>query len=243
MDEESQKIIEEQMKKLPEDVRQAIISVDYKTRLQEITQRQKLLIDKASKLEMETTLVMIGLEPLADYIDNLQRELEIPLVRAKEIATDVNKNIFQTIRGSLQAMNEESGTSIPNKELKENYVGWGNVKNEEGEIDLDRNQVLNEIENPEMIRDGNQSMNFKPEAPKQAGTTAIEIKPAQEIETIPGQGVKDVARSTDMDILTAKMTGATTTSQQIINTKPESKLPEIKKRPFSGVDPYREEIK
>jgi hypothetical protein len=233
MDEESQKIIEEQMKKLPEDVKQAIISVDYKTRLQEITQRQKLLIDQAGKLEMETTLVMIGLEPLSDYMDNIQREMELPPVRAKEVAMDVDEHIFKPIRVSLQNMNEglkPAEKKVPN----------GATASEE--IDLDRNQVLNEIENPEMIRDGNQSMNFKPEAPKQAGTTAIEIKPAQEIETIPGQGVKDVARSTDMDILTAKMTGATTTSQQIINTKPESKLPEIKKRPFSGVDPYRESL-
>jgi restriction endonuclease len=234
MDEESQKIIEEQMKKLPEDVKQAIISVDYKTRLQEITQRQKLLIDKAWKLEMETTLVMIGLEPITDYIDNLQREMELPLVRAREVAMDVDEHIFKPIRVSLQKMNEELKSA-------EEKVPNGATASEE--IDLDRNQVLNEIENPGMIRDGNQSMNFKPEVPKQAKTTTIEIKPAQEIETVPGQGVKDVARSTDMDILTAKMTGATTTSQQIINTKPESKLPEIKKRPFSGVDPYREEIK
>jgi restriction endonuclease len=234
MDEESQKIIEEQMKKLPEDVKQAIISVDYKTRLQEITQRQKLLIDKAWKLEMETTLVMIGLEPITDYIDNLQREMELPLVRAREVAMDVDEHIFKPIRVSLQKMNEGLKSA-------EEKVPNGATANEE--IDLDRNQVLNEIENPEMIRDGNQSMNFKSEVPKQAKTTTIEIKPAQEIETIPGQGVKDVARNTSMDILTAKMTGATTTSQQIINTKPESKLPEIKKRPSGGVDPYREEIK
>ena len=243
MNDETQKIIAEQMKNLPKDVVASIASANYKIKLQEITQRQNLLIDQAGALEMETTLVMIGLEPLADYIDNLQRELDIPLARAKEIATDVNKNIFQTIRDSLQTMNDEPSAPVAVKELKENYAGWGNVENGEGETDLDRNQVLNEIENPEMIRDGNQSMNFKQEVPKQAKTTTIEIKPNQEIETIPGQGVKDVARSTDMDILTAKMTGATTISQQVINTKPESKLPEIKKRPFGGVDPYREEIK
>ena len=242
MDDESQKIIAAQIKILPEDVKQAIISVNYKTKLKEITQRQNLLIDQAGALEMETTLVMIGLEPLADYIDNLQRELDVPLVRAKEIAADVNKNIFQTIRDSLQMMNDETSAPVTDNEAKKGYLGWGNADKKEEETNLDRNQVLNEIENPKIIKDGNQSMNFKQEVPKQAETTAIEIKPIQEIKTIPGQGVKDVARSTNTDILTTKMMSSTTISQQIINTKPESKLPEIKKRPTNEVDPYRESL-
>ena len=109
MDQETEKIIADQMKNLPKDVLAAITSVDYKTKLQEITQRQKLLIDQAAKLEMETTLVMIGLEPLADYVGNLQREMEIPIVRAKEISLDVSENIFKPIRESLRAMNEVGG--------------------------------------------------------------------------------------------------------------------------------------
>jgi hypothetical protein len=232
MDSETQKTIDEQIARLPDDVRQAIISVDYKAKLQEITKRQKLLIDQAGKLEMETTLVMIGLEPLSDYMDNLQREMELPPVRAKEVAMDVDENIFKPIRVSLQKMNE--GTIEERAPAK-------TIADEE--TDLDRNQVLNEIENPKIIRDGDRSMNFKQEAPKQAGTMAIEIKPAQEIKTIPGQGVKDVARSASTDILTTKMMSSTTISQKIINTKPESKLPEIKSRPSGGIDPYREEIK
>jgi hypothetical protein len=39
------------------------------------------------------------------------------------------------------------------------------------------------------------------------------------------------------------MSGPTVTSQQIIDVKPEIKLPEIeKKRPTSGIDPYREPL-
>ena len=72
MDEETQKIVMEQMKNLPSDVREAILSVDYKIKLQEITKRQRLMIDQAGKLEMETTLVVIGLEPLADFVENIQ---------------------------------------------------------------------------------------------------------------------------------------------------------------------------
>src|ERR1035437_9028794 len=106
MGEETQKIITEQMKNIPEDVALAIISVEYQAKLQEVVKRQKLLIDQAGKLEMETTLVMIGLEPLADYAGNLQRELSLPMVRAKDIAMDVSEHIFKPVRDSLQAMNK-----------------------------------------------------------------------------------------------------------------------------------------
>ena len=107
MDEDLSKIIDQQIEKLPENIRKALISVDYKVKLRDITRRQKLLIDRAGKLEIETTLVMIGLEPLADYVPNLQRELEIPLTKAKEIALDISENIFKPIRESLRAMNAE----------------------------------------------------------------------------------------------------------------------------------------
>ena len=241
MDDELQKIIAEQMEKLPEDVKQAIISVDYKTKLQEITKKQKLLIDKAAKLELETTLVMIGLEPMTDYIDNLQREMELPPVRAKEVAMDVNELIFKPIRVSLQNMSEEL------KPTEEKVTKFTNTN----EINLNRDQILKEIENPDTIDKGKQSMSFSvpvsiPNPPQNTvpvKTTDIEIRPSQEIEIIPGQEVKDLTKSVNTDILTAKMTDFTIVPQQIVSAKPEIKLPELKKRPSSGVDPYREEFK
>ncbi len=243
MNDETQKIIAEQMKKLPEDVKQAIISVDYKTKLQEITKKQKLLIDQAAKLEMETTLVMIGLEPMTDYIDNLQREMELPPVRAKEVAMDVNELIFKPIRVSLQKMNEEL------KPTEEKVTKFTNT-NEEG---LNRDQILKEIEDPTTINKGDQTMTFStpvpvsiPNPPQNiipVNTTDIEIRPTKEIEIIPGQEVKDITKSVSTDILTAKMTDTTVVPEQIVSVKPEIKLPEIKKKPSSGVDPYREEIK
>jgi hypothetical protein len=40
-------------------------------------------------------------------VANLQRELVVPIMRAKEIASDVSENIFKPIRDSLRAMNQE----------------------------------------------------------------------------------------------------------------------------------------
>ncbi len=254
--------LKEQINNLPADVREAIISVDYQTKLQEITKRQKLLIDQASKLEMETTLVMIGLEPLSDFIGNLQRELSIPDTRAKEIAVDVSESIFKPIRESLHSMN----TDYENEESEQekNAEPMAPKFTNSNEANLNRDQILREIENPDMIAEGDQMMNLDKvstpavmpktqaiETPLRQGS-AVQVRPEQEIEIVPGQKVKDISQENNPNILESKMTNSTITSQQIVNAKPETKLPEIsarrseiggeKKRPSSGVDPYREPI-
>ena len=280
MDAETQKIIADQMKQLPKDVIEAIISVDYKTKLQEITKHQRLLIDQAAKMEMETTLVMIGLEPLADYIGNLQRELAIPEARAKEIAVDISESIFKPIRDSLKVMNElgedsdipaeDKNTEADKEELITKFTN-------SNEVNLNRDQILDEIENPSMMK---QSVNALNKTPAVASapvipalevippatlvkTTELEIRPTQEIqlnqgstiqtETVSNQKVGEVKKeipeaiapntTNSMDFLKNKMTANVVAPRQIINAKPEIKLPEIeKKRPSSGVDPYREPL-
>ena len=218
MDPETQKIITEQIKTLPKDVKEAIISVDYKTKLQEITKRQKLLIDQAGKLEMETTLVMIGLEPLTDFIGNIQRELGVLGTRAQEIAVDVSENIFKPIRASLKTMNEpavetESDVQILAKNIvKEHHGPEEMMTTNTNDVNLNRDQILNEIENP---------------APNR------QIISMDKPLVTPGQPT---------DLVTAKLSGPVSVSQQIIEAKPEIKLPEIKKKPFGGVDPYREPL-
>jgi len=244
MDEETQKIIDEQLKRLPKDVKEAIISVDYKAKLQEIVKRQKLLIDQAGKLETETSLIMIGLEPLTDYINNLQKELNVSALRAKEISLDVSENIFKPIRDSLQMMNgalenpEEVNSPNYIPDTKETATKFTNTNEE----NLNRDQILNEIENPAIISGGNRAIEIKP-------TQKIELRQdlPQQIEIIPGEEVKNItpslAKDINTDLVKTKMTETTMVSEQIVNNKPENKLPEVeKKKPTGGIDPYREAI-
>lgn len=228
MDEETQKIIAEQMKKLPKDVVTAIVSVDYKTKLQEITKRQRLLIDQAGKLEMETTLIMIGLEPLADFVGNLAREMNVNELRAREIALDVSENIFKPIRNSLQKMNEETQAEEA-----------GEQKIEEVETTLNRDQILDEIENPILNRP---SIRPVPVEQPQV-STEIEIRPVQELKSVPGETVKDVIKNVEPNIFEAKMTQTVITPPQIVNVETRTKLPEIEKKDtYKSSDPYREPL-
>jgi hypothetical protein len=123
------------------------------------------------------------------------------------------------------------------------------------DIDLDRDQILNEIENPAIIDKGDRTMAFtQSNIPhtNSVKTTELEIRPEQEIEIIPGEEAKDIKLEIkiegkpvqkNIDVVQSKMSGPTITSQQIIDVKPEIKLPEVeKKRPTSGIDPYREPL-
>jgi hypothetical protein len=255
-DKTTQEIIEEQIQKLPKDVREAIISVDYNKKLEEIVKRQKILIDQAAKLETETSLVMIGLEPISSYINNLKDNLDLTSERAAEIARDVNETIFKPIRNSLQNIGENIGgesaeQTVPDVVTEKEIVIKSTTSNDPN---LNRDQILNEIENPTSISGGDRTMKFvsqKPAVPPpvvKVETKEIEIKPTQEVEIIPGEPVKDVIKEKETpqimtNILESKMSGSTITSQQIVDIKPEIKLPEVeKKRPSSGVDPYREPV-
>ena len=249
----TKEIIKGQLALLPPNVVGAILATDYPVKLQEITKRQRLLIDQAGKLETETTLVMIGLEPLSNFIQNLQRELEIPEARAKEIAQDVNESIFKPIRTTLEKMDEyiivpDETPTNPAPPPEENTLKFTNSN----ETSLNRDQILNEIENP--IPNNNPATEIKPnpsvpltntESVKPVMNKDLEIRPAQEIKTIPGEEVKDISKNiTDMgsNIFESKIAGTTIISQQIVDIKTDSKLPEVSKKPTAKIDPYREAL-
>jgi hypothetical protein len=250
MDLETQKIIEDRFKLLPENIQMAIVSAEYKTKLQEITQRQRLLIDQAGKLEMETTLVMIGLEPLADFVENIQRELGVNVIRAREISMDVSEHIFKPIRESLQALNEEG---IPSAD------GEDEVENKPEEIrhtdiedhHLSREQVLSEIEDPSLIKGGQvakptMALETLAEIPYQQDIKVKKVEapaPAPFIQPDSEALVTPVAPKPEPSIMETQMAGMTISTKQVVEATPEVKLPPIeKKRPSSGFDPYRESL-
>ncbi len=99
---ETQNIIRTQFKALPQDVQNAILSADLRTKLQTITSKHRLHLDQADALETATIFVMLGLEHPKDYIRNVARELNIGSDAAKQIAVDINEQIFRPIRESLK---------------------------------------------------------------------------------------------------------------------------------------------
>jgi hypothetical protein len=92
----------EKYKKLPQDVQDAIFSVDTSEIIREIGEKNKLMIDKIGELADETGLVMLGLTHPNQFISNLTERLEVEHNIAKEIAEEINSKVFFPIRENLK---------------------------------------------------------------------------------------------------------------------------------------------
>ena len=54
--------------------RSAISAADLPRKFEAITKDNKLMIDQGGKVQMETLIVLLGLEPLENYTDNLHKK-------------------------------------------------------------------------------------------------------------------------------------------------------------------------
>lgn len=102
-----QQIIKDRYKELPEDIQQAIKNTNLAEKFMVIANKHSLRIDQNGSLQTETLLVMLGLEPSEDYVDNVQKALEVSRNEAQSIAEDVNKEILGSIRSTIQSIEEK----------------------------------------------------------------------------------------------------------------------------------------
>lgn len=250
MDEETKKIISDQMAILPEDVKKAISSVDYRVQLQEVVKRNHLLIDQAGALETETTLTLLGLETLKDYVENISRELALPRDKAILVAHDVDELIFKNVRESLQRINDE--TLEEEQEILEREQGNNTEL-------LDRESVMSGIEDPKNIPEESISMSslksnsLNPEYPVEVMTKGIEIRKEMSLEIpteaklavknsiIPTEKIPEPLHqniSPVSNIVEEKLANIISTPTEKIVIEENSKLPPKN----TGHDPYREAL-
>ena len=103
-----QEIIKQRYQELPEDIKRAIKSTDLATKFKNIADKHSLHIDQNGTLQTETILVMLGLEPTEDYVENIQRNVEVSRTEALSVAEDVNSEILDKIKNSLRSFQEQS---------------------------------------------------------------------------------------------------------------------------------------
>jgi hypothetical protein len=234
MGNETEKIIAEQLKIIPKELRDAISSVDYAEKLQTIVRNNKLMIDQAGKLEQETTLVLLGLEPLDDYINNLKKNIGLSDEQTTTVAHDINELIFKNVRESLRKISE--GMKEADKEAGQ--TPQTNVKEE----------TLEAIEKPESITNQSPVNRLEPDytAPK-ASDKVVEIRPNTIPEIAPESDLPLTIKQPPLhtheapvdNIIESKSTETVAVPKQTVIIEEKTKLPEIKK---DVGDPYREPI-
>jgi hypothetical protein len=229
---------------LPPELKQAIESLDYPQKLQEIVKNNKLLIDQAGKLEIETTLVIAGLEPLNKYIDNLVSNVGISKIQASMVAHDVDELIFKGIRDALKKINDEI-----NKE--ENEVEEEIIPTQENiiaAVETPENISLNE---PSISLSSLQSNNSTPKTHEEIGN-GIEIKINNNLPEIapqiplPTTIIKPSPKPTETyhqnispvtNIVESKLNTTVAVPKETVIIEEKTKLPERKN---AVNDPYRE---
>lgn len=109
----SQEQIQDRYEKLPADVKQAMDSVDTTKAIVDIGEKNDLMYDQMTELVDEVGLVMLGLSPSAMFVTNISRRMKVNMSKAMLVAQDINKEVFDKMRRSLQqietAHDEETG--------------------------------------------------------------------------------------------------------------------------------------
>mgnify|MGYP001602142788 CR=1 FL=1 len=87
---------------LPEDLKDAIFSVDTTSLVNMVGKKHGLAIDKIGDLANETGMVMLGVTHPNEFIANLADRLEVDKEKARIIAQEINEQIFKPVRDSLR---------------------------------------------------------------------------------------------------------------------------------------------
>ena len=234
MDEELQNKLKQQYESLPLEIQRAITDANLPLKLQEVVKNNRLMIDQAGKLEMETYLVILGFQPLNNYVNNLIKNVGLSSTQASAVAHDVNESLFKNIRESLEQINKVL-TSTDNELDKGNILaGIENpetIKNNEESVSIS-SQISNggNAKTPETIKEKTEENNLPEIAPK-IGLPAIfslNSKPTEPFH----QNVSPVK-----NIVESKLKSTITIPKENIVIEEKTKLPE--KTKTSG-DPYRE---
>lgn len=236
---------------LPPELKQAIYSIDYPKQLQEITAKHKMMIDQAGKFEVETTLVMAGVEPLNQYINNLVKHVGLSESEAIAVAKDTDELIFKNIRESLRKINDQIA--------EEEKIAEENQK-EESEYQEkipEKDELLSDIENPENIKGDSVSISsLKSNSDNPENIETIEKGIEVRLNNLPKitsdailptrssitekqiepfhQNISPVA-----NIVDEKLNKPVVTQKQTLTVEEKTKLPE---KPIQKSDPYREPI-
>lgn len=92
---------------LPEELQQAIMSNDYQMKLYDIAKKYKLTYEQLGKLEMETTLVLLGMTHPDEYGFEVSKAIKAKDDVMQSVIKEVSEQVFVPIRTTLMKLYTE----------------------------------------------------------------------------------------------------------------------------------------
>lgn len=118
MEDETEKILREQLKKIPSEVCDFILSGKWDTDTDEIGSLYNLPEEKLASLKQEITLVLAGLTHPDEFKEVIEQETELHGAVLDAIVASVESKIFAPIRPALSAFFEKEVREIAKNELE-----------------------------------------------------------------------------------------------------------------------------
>ncbi len=110
MEQDSDKLIQEQLKTLPIELQRAIALTPWRNFVGNVARANNLQGDSFKNLETEAMLVIYGFENQNDFVGNIMRELSLDISRATMIAGTVDKQVFSRISNKANELANEKPT-------------------------------------------------------------------------------------------------------------------------------------
>jgi len=118
-DPEIQQLLKERFQTLPKIIQDVITSGDIKTELTAITSENHLHMDQAGGLQMAVMMILLGVEPMSDFVKVIEEESKVSHETANAIAERLNTKVFAPMREHLQALSEGMSEASETSEASE----------------------------------------------------------------------------------------------------------------------------
>ena len=215
--------LEKKYKGLPEELRKALDSTEVYDALRTIVAKHGLHIDQSAVLEDEISLVLLGIVSAYDFTKRIKEGLGLSLTETENIVRDVNEVIFKKYREHLM-MPMEPVASVGEEE------------------NLNREEILKEIENPDY--DKKPDLSEKREAAPERGAPAPDAPRSDAPDNLPtGESQESVLKPAEPSEEKPKGMFESKLTSPAVSEKEKTSIEDTEKRRPSdgrGVDPYRE---
>jgi len=242
--------IQQRFESLPEDIKEAISSIDTTNTILEIGKTNNIQIDEMGELVDETSMVMLGFTKTSDFVSNIESRLGVSKEIAEKLVKEINEKILLKIRESLKKITEEK------KEIEEKIEVEEIIRPkkllEEQKSDLDEEYMFDhQKEREEMMRElekEEKTPTLTPTlTPTPTNITPQEEKPNTQLEKetemeLMEKTEMEITEPAEMDIIESKMKGII--KMPIEKKKITENIPQTEQQKIENkmADPYREPI-
>lgn len=123
--------IDQALETLPEELREAIFSVETASRLYDIYNRTGVADERAWKISEYAGYVLMGLVLPQEFEQLLQKEIKLPKQTAQEIAREINRFVFYPVKSALEQLHKMEIEVSARVVTPEPSPGKGQPKTEE----------------------------------------------------------------------------------------------------------------